>query len=108
MSDPVRFDIDPRGVATITLARPERLNAINMEMRDLLGPYLEACRDTPDVRVILFRGEGPCFSAGADISEFGTAPSIIAARRARHDRDVWGLLLDHRCITVARMHGYWL
>ena len=106
MSDPVRFDIDPRGVATITLARPERLNAINMEMRDLLWTYLEACRDNPDVRVILFRGEGPCFSAGADISEFGTAPSIIAARRARHDRDVWGLLLDHRCITVARMHGY--
>lgn len=106
MSDPVRFEIDSRGVATITLARPERLNAINMEMRDLLWTYLEACRDTPDVRVILFQGEGPCFSAGADISEFGTAPSIIAARRARHDRDVWGLLLDHRCLTVARMHGY--
>jgi enoyl-CoA hydratase len=104
--DPVRFDIDSRGVATITLSRAERLNAINLEMRDLLWTYLEACRDTPDVRLILFQGEGRCFSAGADISEFGTAPSIIAARRARHDRDVWGLLLSHRCTTIARMHGF--
>jgi enoyl-CoA hydratase/carnithine racemase len=104
--DLVRFDVDERGVATITLNRPEQLNAINMEMRDLLWTYLEACRDDPDVRLILFRGEGRCFSAGADISEFGTAPSIMEARRARHERDVWGLLLGHRCITVAAMHGY--
>lgn len=105
-TDLVQFDIDARGVATITLNRPERLNAINMAMRDLLWTYLEACRDTPDVRLIVFRGEGRAFSAGADISEFGTAPSLIASRRARHDRDLWSLLLGHRCITVARMHGF--
>lgn len=104
--DLVLFDIDDRGVATITLNRPERLNAINLEMRDLLWTYLEACRDNPDVRLILFRGEGRAFSAGADISEFGTAPSILDARRARHERDVWGELLAHRCITVAAMHGF--
>jgi len=106
MAEPVLFDIDDRGVATITLNRPERLNAINMAMRDLLWTYLEACRDTPDVKIILFRGVGSSFSAGADISEFGTAPSIMDSRRARHDRDVWGELLAHRCITIARMHGY--
>ncbi len=105
-TDPVLFDLDGRGVATITLNRPDRLNAMNMAVRDLLWTYLEACRDTPDARIIVFRGEGTCFSAGADISEFGTAPSIIEARRARHERDVWGLLLEHRCVTIARMHGY--
>jgi len=104
--EPVRFDVDSRGLATITLARPERLNAINMEMRDLIWTYLEACSDMPDVRVILFRGEGRCFSAGADITEFGTAPSIIESRRARHERDVWGALLSHRCHTIAALHGY--
>src|SRR5487761_2294783 len=102
----VRFEIDDRGLATITLARPERLNAINLEMRYLLWTYLQACRDTPDVRVILFRGEGRCFSAGADITELGPAPSIVAARRARHERDLWGTLLAHRCRTIAAMHGY--
>lgn len=106
MTELVRFDVDDGGVATITLARPERLNAINMEMRDLLWGYLEACRDLPDVDVIVFRGEGRAFSAGADISEFGTAPSVMESRRARHERDVWGALLGHRCLTVAVMHGY--
>lgn len=94
------------GLATITLARPERLNAINMTMRDLLWEYLRACEEMPDCRAIVFRGAGSSFSAGADISEFGTAPSIIESRRARHERDVWGLLLSHRCVTVAAMHGY--
>ncbi len=106
MADLVLFDIDDRGVATITLNRPERLNAINMAMRDLLWTYLEACRDHPDVRLILFKGAGPAFSAGADISEFGTAPSIMDARRARHERDLWVELIGHRCITVAVMHGF--
>ena len=102
----VLFDLDARGVATLTLNRPDRLNAINLEMRDLLWTYLEACRDIPEAKVIVFRGEGRAFSAGADISEFGTAPLVIAARRARHERDLWGLLLGHRCLTVARMHGF--
>ncbi|OAI44178.1 hypothetical protein AYO38_10010 [bacterium SCGC AG-212-C10] len=105
MADPVLFSVDGR-VATITLNRPERLNAISMEMRDLLWTYLEAARDIPDIDVIVFRGEGRAFSAGADISEFGTAPSLMESRRARHDRDVWGLMLEHRCLTIARMHGF--
>jgi enoyl-CoA hydratase/carnithine racemase len=104
--EPVLFAVDGRGVATITLNRPQQLNAINMAMRDLLWTYLLACRDNPDIRLILFRGEGSSFSAGADISEFGTAPSLMEARRARHQRDVWGLLLGQRCATIARMHGY--
>jgi enoyl-CoA hydratase/carnithine racemase len=104
--DPVLFEVDGRGVATITLNRPQHLNAIDLEMRDLLWTYLEACRDAPDTKVIVFRGEGRCFSAGADISEFGSAPSLIDARRARHERDLWDLLLTHRCITIARMHGF--
>lgn len=106
MAEPVLFALDDRGVATITLNRPDRLNAINLAMRDLLWTYLLACRDIPGVRVIVFRGEGRAFSAGADISEFGTAPSLMEARRARLQRDLWWLLLTHPCKTIARMHGY--
>ena len=106
MPDLVLFEIDHRGVATITLNRPERLNAINMAMRDLLWTYLAAARDTPEVRVIVFRGVGRCFSAGADISEFGTAPSLVESRQSRHERDLWAELLNHRCLTVARLHGF--
>jgi enoyl-CoA hydratase/carnithine racemase len=104
--DPVLFSIDAHGVATITLNRPGRLNAIDMAMRDLLWEYLRACHQIEEVRVIVFRGEGRAFSAGADISEFGTAPSVMASRAARHDRDLWWELLNHRCLTIALLHGF--
>lgn len=87
--DPVLFSIDEHGVATITLNRPERLNAINMAMRDLLWEYFRACDEIAEVRAIVFRGEGRAFCAGADIAEFGTAPSVMDSRAARHDRDLW-------------------
>lgn len=103
---PVLFSIDGRGVATITLNRPARLNAINMEMRDTLWECFAAARDIPEVQVIVFRGEGRAFCAGADISEFGTAPSVMASRQARHQRDLWWELLNHRCLTIAALHGY--
>ena len=102
----VLFDLDERGVATITLNRPEQLNAINMAMRDLLWTYFRAARDLPDLRALVFKGEGRAFSAGADITEFGTAPGIIASRRARHDRDLWWELLTLDVPTIVRMHGF--
>jgi enoyl-CoA hydratase/carnithine racemase len=106
MAEPVLFEVSGDGVATVTLNRPERLNAINLEMRDLLWTYFHAVRDIPDLRALVFRGEGPAFSAGADISEFGSSPSIMDARRARHDRDLWSVLLALPVPTIARMHGF--
>ncbi len=106
MADLVLFDLDERGVATITLNRPGALNAINMAMRDLLWEYLAACRDMPDLEILVFKGAGRAFSAGADISEFGSAPSIMASRRSRHGRPVWELLLSLPVTTLASMHGY--
>ena len=93
-------------VARLTLNRPDVLNALNLEMRDELWDALTAFRDDPDARVLILRGEGKAFSAGADISDFGTAPSLVEARRARRERDVWNLLLHLRKPTIAAVHGY--
>ena len=95
------------GVAWVTLNRPDVLNAINMRMRDELWELMHAVRDDPDVRVVVFKGAGDrAFSAGADISEFGTAPSIAEARRARRERDLWGLMLSLEVVLIAAVHGY--
>ena len=95
------------GVATLTLNRPAALNAINLAMRDELWGYLDAVAVDPDVRVLLFRGAGPrAFSAGADITEFGTAPSLLAARDARQQRDVWARLERLPVLSIAALHGF--
>lgn len=94
-------------VAWITLNRPEVLNAINLQMRDELWEVWQAARDDPDIRVLIMKGAGErAFSAGADITEFGTAPSYVAAREARHARDLWPLLLHLEKPTIAAIHGY--
>ncbi len=104
---PVLYEKTSDGIACITLNRPGVLNAMNLEVRDLLWSYMQAVRDDPEVRVVLFEGAGDrAFSAGADISEFGTASAYIDARRARRDRDVWGAMLEITKPMVAAMHGF--
>jgi enoyl-CoA hydratase/carnithine racemase len=95
------------GVAWISLNRPEVQNAIDLEMRDALWALLDAVEADDEVGVVVFRGAGDAaFSAGADVSEFGTAPSFTDARRARLERDLWGRLLHFAKPTVAAIHGY--
>jgi enoyl-CoA hydratase/carnithine racemase len=60
-------------IATITLNRPERRNAVTFEMWHHMQRLLVDLKAAPQVRVIVFRGAGDeAFSAGADISEFET------------------------------------
>ncbi len=90
----------------VRLDRPEKLNAINLELRDALWEALTLVRDDPTLRVVVFEGAGErAFSAGADISEFGTAPSLLDARAARLRRDIWGLLGALDLPLVAALHG---
>ena len=108
MSDPlIIYDKPFDGVARITLNRPEALNAINLAMRDDLWTFVQAALIDPDVRALIFRGAGPrAFSAGADISEFGTAPSLHQSREARRQRDLWALLEELPIPTIAALHGF--
>ena len=93
-------------MAHISLNRPQALNAYNIQMRDDFSQALEAVRGDPGVRSLLITGEGRAFCAGADLTEFGTAPSQAIARQVRWERDVWGQLLGLSKPVVAAMHGY--
>ena len=96
-------------MATVALNRPQVVNAYNLAMRDELYQVLEAARDDPEVRGIILSGIGPKgFCAGADLTEFGTAPSQAVARWVRWERDVWGVLGGMPKPMVAAVHGYCL
>jgi len=95
------------GLAYVTLNRPEVLNRYNIQMRDDMYQVLTAIRDDPDVVVVILKGAGErAFSVGADLTEFGTAPSPIIARRVRWERDVWGVFLGLKQPLIAAVHGY--
>ena len=93
-------------IAHISLNRPEVLNAFNVQMRDDVWEALAAAEDDPDVGALLVTGEGRAFCAGADLTEFGSTPSPVAAREIRWERDVWGRWYDLSKPVVAGVHGY--
>ncbi len=107
MSEPTILYAVDGPVARLTLNRPERINALNLAMRDDLFQALMAFADDPAAKVAVISGRGARgFCVGADLIEFGTAPSQDVARRTRQRRDVWGLLAGLRKPIVAALHGY--
>ena len=75
------------GLATITLDRPDRLNAYTVDMGDQIVQAMDELDNDDDVRAIIFTGRGRCFCVGADLSS-GT--DIFERRRGgefRMDRD---------------------
>ena len=94
-------------VGYITLNRPKALNVYNIQMRDELYQVLGAVKDDAEVKVGVLRAAGEkAFCAGADLTEFLTAPSPTIARQVRWQRDVWGLFLSIDKPMLAALHGY--
>ena len=95
-----------KGVAHVLLDRPEALNAYNVQMRDDFSEALWAAREDPEIQALLISGNGRAFCAGADLTEFGTAPSQVVARQVRWERDVWGQLIALEKPVVTAIHGF--
>ena len=102
MSEHVRVE-RRGGVMAITLARPERRNAITVAMYAALAGALESIVGDTEIRVVTIGGEGQDFAAGNDLEDFLAAPP-----RDMNEIPVWRLLraLAH-CETpiVAAVHG---
>ena len=95
------------GIGTVTLNRPDQINAYNIQMRDDLWSVFSAIEIDREIRCVVIRGAGERgFCAGADLTEFGTAPSIEIARIVRWERDVFGLLRRLPAPTIAALHGH--
>ena len=60
-------------IAYVTLNRPDKLNAMNMDMHRELGEVWDDFQQDPEMRAAILSGNGRCFSAGADLS--GGAPA---------------------------------
>jgi enoyl-CoA hydratase len=100
---------DQRGhTLTLTLHRPERLNAVSEDLYRLLDAHLRRGAEDPAIRVILLRGAGRAFCAGADLKAHAGA-----ARTPDQRRDYAALAADViRTVTtiptpvLAVVHGY--
>ncbi len=113
------YEVDrERGIATITFDKPQKLNAATPgDLLELAERTIEAEEDE-DVKVIIYRGAGPCFTSGMDLEwvrhAFGAKGERRLSQRYRYLR--LAPLLDRRgahqavlyCLkaTIAQVHGY--
>jgi enoyl-CoA hydratase len=64
------------GIATLTLDRPDALNALSRELRSAISQTFTALREAGDVRVVILTGSGRAFTAGIDLKELGAEGSV--------------------------------
>ncbi len=80
-------------LATVTLNRPDRLNALDLAMWRRLGEIAAELAGAPDLRCVTLRGAGDAFAAGADLAEFPERRATAA------DAEAYGRVM------VAALHG---
>jgi len=108
-TDDLRFELVDR-VATLTLNRPAKLNALSDAMIDAAVAHLRRCAGDPDVGAVVLTGAGRAFCAGGDVSAMGatggaakTLEDYVDRQREMHEL-VW-LLADMPKVTIAAVNG---
>ena len=89
----------------ITLNRPERHNAFDVEIRDGLIDGLDLALCDESIERILLKGAGPSFCSGGDLDEFGTSPDVATAHLIRLDRSVAARIHRASARTSVLLHG---
>ena len=101
--DTLLYSVD-EGIATLTLNRPEKLNAFNTQMRDELIAVFDATDADDAVRAVIVTGAGRAFCAGADLSAGGKTFDYAARGESARDKyKVGDVYRDGGGITTLRM-----
>lgn len=96
------------GVATLTLNRPDKRNALSAELVQALKTALDAARTDDDVHIVAIRGRGPDFCAGGDLTELERVSHLSREENLEDARSLGALLSMVRSFpkpVVAVVHG---
>lgn len=96
---PLLLDRDG-GVLTLTLNRPDKLNAIDNPLADALLDALRSAAADPAVRAVRLRGHGRAFCAGRDLSAPPTERDLELVQAVAR------AIVTHRCPVIAAVHGW--
>ncbi|MEP6999638.1 MAG: enoyl-CoA hydratase-related protein [bacterium] len=99
------FDVADR-IATITVNRPDKLNALNDTLMSELGLAMIEARERADVGGVLLTGAGRAFVAGADIGELADQSATQAKARAERGQRTFRLFETSPKPTVAAVNGF--
>ncbi len=107
-STPMVLAENQNGILSITLNRPEALNALRPEMLVAIGELVGQAQDDPAVAVVILKGAGRAFSAGVDLKVLqGIDPKAgkIGDVFDKPAAATWHTLRTSRCPVIAQVHG---
>ena len=95
------------GIRTITVQRPEKLNALNSQVMEELDSAIRAADSDPALRCLIVTGAGEkAFIAGADIGELSRLTPLEGREHARRGQEVVALLERSKIPTIAAINGF--
>lgn len=104
----ILLNVSPEGTAVLTLNRPQKRNALNGDVISELTDAFETLSKNPECRLVLIRGNGPVFSAGADLEWMRAAQHYSSGE---NEEDAYAMaemlrrLFELPQATIAILHG---
>jgi enoyl-CoA hydratase/carnithine racemase len=100
MTEHIKIEHDG-GILGLTMARPDKKNALTNAMYGALADAIEGAESDPSVRIVLIRGEGDMFTAGNDVGEFAAMASGGFQGERHVSRFVQALAKSNRPLVAA-------
>ena len=96
-----------QGIYTITINRPDKLNALNKDVFTDLDTAADFIKSNPEIRSAIITGAGPkAFVAGADITEFGGLDKSAAMALAKRGQDIFLKIENSPKPIIAAVNGF--
>lgn len=95
------------GIGLLTIHRPEKMNALSMELIDELKKFLDAIEGDEELRVLILTGAGEkAFVAGADIQELADRDAETGQRISKERQEIFARIENLRIPVIASVNGY--
>ncbi|HAT1802252.1 TPA: enoyl-CoA hydratase [Legionella pneumophila] len=102
----IEQDIDNNGILTLTLNRPEKLNALSIDVLSALNELFFQAKSNPKVKALLLTGNGKAFCAGADINRLAECNAQTGYEFACQGQEVFRLLETMGKPSLAAVNGF--
>lgn len=93
-------------IASITLNRPQRLNAINHALKQDLDAALKQVEQSQEIRVVILQGAGRAFCAGGDLSAIQGGQAMGRPEDLAYSQSLVRRILELKQVVIAAVHGF--
>lgn len=103
----LKLDVDDKGVATLTINRPDKLNALNSEVLNELETAFTEVKQKDEIRAVVVTGaEEKAFVAGADIKELSDLNELRGRAASERGQEIFDLIESTNKPVIAAVNGF--